>query len=226
MEKKRLFCFKTRIKEDIVIVAINYGMGNLYSISKALERMGAKVKVTNNPRLIGSANAIVLPGVGAFREAMKNLSKYEIVPVIKKAIEEGKPFLGICLGMQLLFSESEEGNCKGLDIIKGKVRRFCRTEKIPHMGWNQVKCKKEIPILKGLPDPCWMYFAHSYYVTPSTQNNKVIAANTDYGVEFASIIWKQNVFGTQFHPEKSGKDGVMFLKNFIKIAGERCRRQF
>ena len=198
-----------------MIAIINYGAGNLYSISKALEGLGAKVRVTDSPKIVKSASAIVLPGVGAFDEAIKNLALLQLIPAIKKSIESGKPFFGICLGMQLLFTESEEGNCKGLNIIKGRVRRFKDVKKIPHMGWNQVKCRKEVPIWKGLPNPSWMYFAHSFY--PEPQESVVIAATTDYGVKFASMIWKNNVFGTQFHPEKSGRDGLLILKNFIKI---------
>jgi len=203
-----------------LIAIVNYGAGNLYSISKALEGLGAKVKVTDSPEVVKSADSIVLPGVGAFNEAIKNLTRLRLVPAIKKSIESGKPFFGICLGMQLLFTESEEGGStpltiKGLNIIKGKVRRFKNVKKIPHMGWNQVRCRKEVPIGKRLPNPSWMYFAHSFY--PEPRETEVIAATTDYGMKFASIIWKNNVFGTQFHPEKSGMDGLLILKNFIKI---------
>lgn len=208
-----------------MIAIINYGAGNLYSISKALEGLGTKVKVTDSPETVKSADAVVLPGVGAFDEAIKNLARLQLIPAIKKSIGDGKPFFGICLGIQLLFSESEEGNLKGLDIIKGKVRRFKLTrpdghrgevaKKIPHMGWNQVRCKKEVPIWRNLSNPSWMYFAHSFY--PEPRETEVIAALTDYGTRFASMIWKNNVFGTQFHPEKSGRDGLLILKNFIEM---------
>lgn len=202
-----------------MIAIINYGAGNLYSISRALEGLGAKVKVTSSPGIVKFADSIVLPGVGAFDEAIKNLARFQLIPAIKKSIEDGKPFFGICLGMQLLFTESEEGKCKGLDIIKGEVKRFKSVEKIPHMGWNQVRCNRKIPIWKNLPNSAWMYFAHSFY--PQPQESKVIAATADYGVKFTSVIWKDNIFGTQFHPEKSGRDGLLILKNFIKVVKRR-----
>jgi len=197
---------------------VNYGAGNLYSISLALEKLGAKVKVTDSPAVVKSAGAVVLPGVGAFDEAITNLLRLNLLPAIKKSIEDGRPFLGICLGMQLLFYKSEEGKRNGLGIIKGRVRRFRGAEKIPHMGWNRVRCEKEIPLWKGLPHFCWMYFAHSFY--PQPEEESIIAGITDYNTVFASMIWKDNIFGTQFHPEKSGKDGLLFLKNFVKL----CRR--
>ena len=198
-----------------MIAIINYGAGNLYSISKALEGLGARVKITSNPDIVKSAGAVVLPGVGAFDSAIKNLNRLGLVATIRKVIEEGKPFLGICLGMQLLFTESEEGKCKGLNIIKGRVRRFKNVEKIPHMGWNQVEPEKEMPIWKGLPGPAWMYFVHSYY--PEPEELGIVAATTEYGVKFASVIWRDNVFATQFHPEKSHRDGLQILKNFIRL---------
>jgi len=198
-----------------LIAIINYGAGNLYSISKALEGLGARVKITSNPDIVKSAGAVVLPGVGAFDSAIKNLNRLGLVATIRKVIEEGKPFLGICLGMQLLFTESEEGKCKGLNIIKGRVRRFKNVEKIPHMGWNQVEPEKEMSIWKGLPGPAWMYFVHSYY--PEPEELGIVAATTEYGVKFASVIWRDNVFATQFHPEKSHRDGLQILKNFIRL---------
>jgi len=198
-----------------LIAIINYGAGNLYSISKALEGLGARVKITSNPDIVKSAGAVVLPGVGAFDSAIKNLNRLGLVATIRKVIEEGKPFLGICLGMQLLFTESEEGKCKGLNIIKGRVRRFKNVEKIPHMGWNQVEPEKEMSIWKGLPGPAWMYFVHSYY--PEPEELGIVAATTEYGVKFASVIWRDNVFATQFHPEKSHRDGLQMLKNFIRL---------
>ena len=198
-----------------MIAIINYGAGNLYSISKALEGLGARVKITSNPDIVKSAGAVVLPGVGAFDSAIKNLNRLGLVATIRKVIEEGKPFLGICLGMQLLFTESEEGKCKGLNIIKGRVRRFKNVEKIPHMGWNQVEPEKEMSIWKGLPGPAWMYFVHSYY--PEPEELEIVSATTEYGVKFASVIWRDNVFATQFHPEKSHRDGLQILKNFIRL---------
>ena len=201
-----------------MIAVIDYGMGNLRSVSKALETVGAQVKVTGNPEEIIEADAIVLPGVGAFYRGMKNLGNLGILPAIFKAIEEGKPFLGICLGLQLLFTESEEhGVNKGLGLIKGRVRKFEPTLKIPHMGWNKVKFKMQnskCKIFDGVPDESYFYFVHSYYVEPDDKD--VILATTGYGVEFASAVAKGNIFGVQFHPEKSTGLGLKILENFVK----------
>jgi len=211
-----------------MIAVIDYDTGNLKSVSKALEAVGAKVEVTNDPRAIGRAEAIVLPGVGAFYRGMENLKRLDLLPSIFEAVKEGKPFLGICLGLQLLFTESEEhGTCQGLDIIKGKVERFQGEMKIPHMGWNQVKCgmrnvnsknlaKQKCGIFGGIPNGSYFYFVHSYCVEPDDEN--VIAATTEYGQEFVSAIAKDNIFAVQFHPEKSGELGLKILKNFVTTA--------
>jgi len=201
-----------------MIALIDYGMGNIKSVSKALETTGIDVKITQSPEDIRNAKAIVLPGVGAFRDCMKNLSKLELISVIKEQILKGKPYLGICLGMQILFTESEEfGLCKGLDIFKGKVVRFQLSlgYKIPHMGWNTVKFHKKSRLLEEIKDNSYFYFVHSYYVSP--EDSKVVAGVTDYGVEFTSMIIHENIFATQFHPEKSQKTGLTLLRNFIKI---------
>jgi len=201
-----------------MIALIDYGMGNIKSVSKALETTGTDVKITQSPEDIRDAKAIVLPGVGAFRDCMKNLSKLELISVIKEQILKGKPYLGICLGMQILFTESEEfGLCKGLDIFKGKVVRFQLSlgYKIPHMGWNTVKFHKKSRLLEEIKDNSYFYFVHSYYVSP--EDSKVVAGVTDYGVEFTSMIIHENIFATQFHPEKSQKTGLTLLRNFIKI---------
>ncbi|WP_028844329.1 imidazole glycerol phosphate synthase subunit HisH [Thermodesulfovibrio thiophilus] len=201
-----------------MIALIDYGMGNIKSVSKALETTGTDVKITQSPEDIRNAKAIVLPGVGAFRDCMKNLSKLELISVIKEQILKGKPYLGICLGMQILFTESEEfGLCKGLDIFKGKVVRFQLSQgyKIPHMGWNTVKFHKKSRLLEEIKDNSYFYFVHSYYVSP--EDSKVVAGVTDYGVEFTSMIIHENIFATQFHPEKSQKTGLTLLRNFIKI---------
>ena len=203
-----------------MVAVIDYGMGNLRSVSKALETVGAEVKVTNNPEEIVKAEAIVLPGVGAFYRGMENLRNLGILPAIFKTVEEGKPFLGICLGLQLLFTKSEEhGINKGLGLIKGKVRRFEPALKIPHMGWNKVKLqitshKSQVGIFDGVPNNSYFYFVHSYYVEPEDKN--VILAATGYGVEFASAVTKGNIFGVQFHPEKSTGLGLKILENFVK----------
>lgn len=206
------------------IAVIDYGLGNLKSVSKAMESVGAKVKITNNPQEIEKAKGIVLPGVGTFRRGMRNLHKLNLLNSLYKTIEESKPFLGICLGLQLLFSKSEEdGEHKGLDIIKGKVQRFDFSNKqlkIPHMGWNQIKSpatsyQSPVKMFKGIPDNSYFYFVHSYYVEP--EDKSVIAATTNYGKEFVSAIAKDNVWGAQFHPEKSDKLGLKILENFCRL---------
>jgi len=198
------------------VAVIDYGLGNLRSVSKALEAVGAKVKVTNRTEDITCASAILLPGVGAFKRAMDNLVRLNILPSINRMIKEGKPFLGICLGLQVLFTESEEhGRRKGLDVIKGRVKRFSADVKIPHMGWNQIKIKNQksrIKIFKDIPDENYFYFVHSYYVEP--QEEAVVVATTEYGQEFVSAVNKENVWGVQFHPEKSERLGLKILENF------------
>lgn len=200
-------------------------MGNIRSVAKAFELTGAKVEVTYNLKKLRNANALVLPGVGAFEAGMKNLRKLKLIPVIKEAVKAGKPFLGICLGMQLLFSESEEhGLHKGLDIIPGRVVRFKSNLKIPHMGWNTIiktknqKLKTKNNILQGVKDGAYFYFVHSYYVKPKKRS--VILATSEYGQKFTCVIGRGNTFGIQFHPEKSSDLGIKILKKFCKIAGE------
>lgn len=200
-----------------MIAVIDYGLGNLRSVSKALESLGADVMVTNNPENILKAKAVVLPGVGAFNQGMKNINKLKLAGVISDAIRERKPFLGICLGLQLLFTESEEhGISKGLDLIKGKVKRFTDVVKIPHMGWNKVSLKKEnSSLFNDVPKDSYFYFVHSYYVQPDDE--AVILGGTEYGIEFTSVINKDNIWAMQFHPEKSSDVGLKILKNFISL---------
>jgi glutamine amidotransferase len=196
-----------------MIAIIDYGMGNLRSVEKGFLKVGADARVVTEPRAIDDATAVVLPGVGAFRDCMKNLSGMSLTESIVRSIEKGKPYLGICLGLQVLFSESEEfGTYEGLDIIKGKVRKFRTDLKVPHMGWNNVKLLRRPPIFQGIKDESFFYFVHSFYVDP--EETDVIAATTDYGIIFTSMIWKDNIFATQFHPEKSQEMGLMILKNF------------
>jgi len=199
-----------------MIAVVDYGMGNLGSVQKALESVGAQAVITSDPAVILKAERIVLPGVGAFGDGMKGLQERNLVDSIRNTIESGKPFLGICLGLQLLFSESEEGGkIAGLDIIKGIVRKFPESDlKIPHMGWNGIKKKKECSLLKNIPDEAYMYFVHSYYVEP--EDETVIAAKTEYGAEFTSMICKDNMCGMQFHPEKSQELGLRILESFVK----------
>jgi glutamine amidotransferase len=210
---------------------IDYGMGNLRSVQKGFEKIGAQAKVINTPQQVADAEAIVLPGVGAFKNCLENLDSLKLITPIIRSIESGKPFLGICLGLQILFTESEEfGSTSGLDIIKGKVIHFktntCDNTphlKIPHMGWNSISIKKEGPYLEGIENETYLYFVHSYYVKP--ENEKVIATTTDYGVEFVSSILKDNIFACQFHPEKSQKAGLKILENFTAAAGQKTAAQ-
>jgi glutamine amidotransferase len=201
-----------------MIAIIDYGMANLRSVQKGLERVGAQAVITSNKQDIFDAQAVVLPGVGSFRECMNNLVELDLWEPLLKVIKAGKPYLGICLGMQILFSTSEEfGPCQGLDLIKGKVVRFPPIDglKIPHMGWNQIHIKNDCPLLKDIPEGAYVYFVHSYYPEPAQA--ECIAATTVYGMEFASVIWQDNIFATQFHPEKSQQIGLTILKNFTHI---------
>ncbi len=199
-----------------MIAIIDYGMGNLRSVQKGFERMGLEAVVTRDPARILDADRVVLPGVGAFPDCMRNLEEFGLIEAVLKSIKSGKPFLGICLGLQLLFTEGEEfGIHKGLDVIKGRVRRFNiqdSTFKIPHMGWNSVSIKRRPPALEDVPDNGFFYFVHSYYVSPD--DPAVVATTTNYGMEFASSVWKDNIFATQFHPEKSQTMGLAILKRF------------
>jgi len=200
-----------------MIAIIDYGMGNLRSVQKGFERMGHDAVVTREPKTILDASKVVLPGVGAFPDCMRNLEEYGLIDVVRRSIDSGKPFLGICLGLQLLFTESEEfGLSKGLDIIKGKVVRFkgpAFTDlKIPHMGWNALSIKRRPPAMADVADGSNFYFVHSFYVVP--EDKGVVATTTDYGIEFVSSIWKDNIFATQFHPEKSQALGLSILKHF------------
>ena len=207
-----------------MIAIIDYGMGNLRSVQKGFERMGREAVVTRDPKTILDAGKVVLPGVGAFPDCMRNLEEYGLIDAVKQSISSGKPFLGICLGLQLLFTESEEfGISKGLDIIKGKVIRFkgpafdtphsaLDTLKVPHMGWNSLSIKRRPPALQDVPDGSHVYFVHSFHVVP--EDKGVIATTTNYGIDFVSSIWKDNVLAVQFHPEKSQALGLSILKHF------------
>jgi glutamine amidotransferase len=200
---------------DCMIAIIDYGMGNLRSVSKAFEAVGHQAVVTRDARVIGNASHVVLPGVGAFGDCMANLQRYDLVEPVRLAIRSGKPFLGICLGLQLLFTESEEfGVHRGLDIIPGRVKRFAIDPglKVPHMGWNEVSYRRACPVFEGIADGSHWYFVHSYYVDPADQ--AVVAATTSYGTSFVSVVWKDNVVACQFHPEKSQTVGLRLIKNF------------
>ncbi|MCQ9208814.1 MAG: imidazole glycerol phosphate synthase subunit HisH [Omnitrophica bacterium] len=200
------------------IAVVDYGLGNLRSVSKAIEAVGAETKVTNDLKDLAHAAAIVLPGVGAFKRAIENLKRLDIIPAILQAIKEGKPFLGICLGLQILFTESaEHGKTKGLDVIPGEVKKFTSSVKIPHMGWNSLDFKAESSkskIFEGIPDKSYFYFVHSYYVKP--KDKQTIVTTTEYGQEFVSAVNRDNLWGVQFHPEKSEKLGLKVLENFCQ----------
>lgn len=208
-----------------MIAIIDYGMGNLRSVQKGFERVGFPAEVTTDPSVILAADKVVLPGVGAFRDCIHNLEQGGFVEPILKVIAEGRPFLGICLGLQLLFSESEEfGLHKGLGVIPGRVVRFPdgMTEAgeklpVPHMGWNQIAIKKKSGLFDGVDDNSNVYFVHSYYVKPDTA--AVVAATCQYGIDFCAAIHQDNVMATQFHPEKSQAIGLRMLKNFAEMKG-------
>lgn len=196
-----------------MIAIVDYGMGNLRSVEKGFKKVGVDARVTAEPKVIDSAAAVVLPGVGAFRDCVKNLKDLSLTDTIAESIRKGKPYLGICLGLQVLFSESEEfGTCRGLDVFRGRVVRFRIKEKVPHMGWNNVHVSKRPPIFEGIEDDSFFYFVHSFYIVPD--DTDIVAGTTDYGVNFTSMIWKDNVFATQFHPEKSQGLGLKVLKGF------------
>jgi glutamine amidotransferase len=196
------------------VAVVNYGVGNLRSIRKGIEKSGVQVKVTHNSTDIRSADAIVLPGVGAFAPAVKNMEP--IADVVAEAMNDGTPILGVCLGLQLLFTRSSEGgSIKGLDFISGEVVKLPESVKTPQMGWNTINFTKSHPLLDGVKDHSYVYFVHSYYPQPTDPD--VVVATTEYGVSFASMVAKKNLFATQFHPEKSSKTGLMMLKNFVRI---------
>jgi glutamine amidotransferase len=202
-----------------MIAIIDYGVGNLRSVEKALQFVGGDPVVTSNINIIEKADALVLPGVGAFEEAMKKINRSGTVEVIKAAINQNKPFLGICLGMQLLFDYSQEstgkGNIPGLGILSGSVKKFPGDMglKIPHMGWNCIKQKTESKLFDGILEEDYFYFVHSYYI--ESTDKQLVAATANYGIEFDAAIGNGKVFGTQFHPEKSGDAGLKLLKNFV-----------
>jgi glutamine amidotransferase len=198
-----------------MIAIIDYGMGNLRSVQKGLERVGFDAVVTRDLGQIESARGVVLPGVGAFSACMENLGKFGLVEVIRETVRKQKPFLGICLGFQLLFSESEEfGKQKGLDLFPGRVIGFHADQnlKVPHMGWNRIEKKKDSPFLEGIASGAYVYFVHSFYVVP--EDGSVTATTTDYGNSFVSSIATERLFACQFHPEKSQELGLRILANF------------
>ena len=227
-----------------MIAIIDSGIANLRSVEKGFERVGVPARVVREPSHLRDAAGIVLPGVGAFADGIATLERAGFIDPIRHAIESGKPVLGICLGLHFLFSESEEfGLHKGLDLLRGRVRRFphaaqssalrqaqggehSRTVispqssalKVPHMGWNRVYLRRDAPIMEGIPDGSYFYFVHSFYVDP--EDDGVAAGVTEYGIPFTSLIWRDNLFATQFHPEKSQALGLRLLANFGRLAAQ------
>ena len=198
------------------VAVVDYGMGNLRSVEKGCLKVGLTPLVTSSPEEVRRAKAIVLPGVGAFRDCIHELTRLKLLDTIIKSIQDGKPYLGICLGLQILFTESEEfGHYEGMNIFPGRVIRFSNpTLKVPHMGWNSLNFQKNSPLFEGINNRSFFYFVHSYYVIPD--DTSIVSGTTDYGLNFTSMIWKDNVFACQFHPEKSQTVGLKILHNFGK----------
>jgi imidazole glycerol-phosphate synthase subunit HisH len=201
-----------------MIAIIDYGAGNIRSVINAVNALGYEAAITDDPVEVMRAQAVLLPGVGAGGDTMDSLRKLGMDEAVKQVIRADKPFLGICIGLQVLFSGTEEGGWhECLDIIQGRVKKFPGGLKVPHMGWNQVKKKIEHPVFKGIADNTNFYFVHSYYCVPEDQSAE--AAETEYGINFCSAIIKGNLIAVQFHPEKSGEAGLKFYDNFLKFAG-------
>lgn len=201
-----------------MLAIIDYDAGNIKSVYKALEYLGKKAVVTRDPELLKKADKVILPGVGAFGDAMGRLHAYQLVEPIQEIAQRGTPFMGICLGLQLFFEESEEAEgVNGLSLLKGKIIKFPENQgrKVPHMGWNSLEIKKESRILKGIPENAYVYFVHSYYLQAARRED--VAAGSEYILPFDAAVERDNLFATQFHPEKSGEIGLTILKNFCEI---------
>ena len=209
-----------------MIAIVDYGRGNLWSVQNGFAQVGAQVQVSADPDVIARADGVVFPGVGAFRDCMHNLQMRGLESVLRDVIDAGRPVLAICVGMQVLLTDSEEfGLSQGLAIIEGHVRRFPEAHaaqtprlKVPHMGWNQLRMRRSCPLLEGIPDGAFTYFVHSYYAVPAVPD--VVVASTEYGLDFAAVLWRDNLYATQFHPEKSQTYGLRLLRNFASL----CQR--
>jgi len=200
-----------------MIAIVDYGGGNLRSVVNAVSRLGYQPTVTSNPAEMLSAGAVIFPGVGAAADTIAGLQKRGLVSPIRRLLSEGRPFLGVCIGLQVLFSATEEGGGQEcLGIIPGRVKRLPAGLKVPHMGWNQVRQKVSHPIFSGIPDDANFYFVHSYYVEP--EDRTLVAGETEYGIPICSVIARGNLVATQFHPEKSGEVGLKVYDNFIRMA--------
>jgi len=199
-----------------LITIIDYGAGNLFSVRKAIEYFDVDVAISDNSEDILNAEGLVLPGVGAFGWGMKLLEEKRLCEPIREAVDKGVPLLGVCLGLQLLFEESEESpEVSGLGLIRGRVKRLPNDLPLPHIGWNQVKIIKETRIFKGISQDSFFYFVHSYYGEPLDRDS--VCGITEYGIEFPSVICKENIFAVQFHPEKSSSEGLKIYKNFLEV---------
>jgi glutamine amidotransferase len=201
----------------VKLVIVDYGAGNLHSVSRAVQAQGVRPLVTSTARYLDDADALIVPGVGAAQDTMDNLRRHDLVEPIREYIASGRPFLGVCMGQQALFDVSEEGGeheCLG--VLPGRIVRLPEGQKVPHMGWNQVNFVREHPIFEGIPDGSYFYFVHSYY--PRPDDPSTVIGETEYGVRFASVVGKDNVVATQFHPEKSGEHGLRMYGNFLRIA--------
>ncbi len=193
------------------VAVVDYGVGNLHSIRKSMELFGARVEITRSPKVLEESDAIVLPGVGAFGSALAEMPREKVL----EEILAGKPVLGVCLGMQLLFDWSEEGGTPGLGLLRGRVVRLPRSVKIPHIGWNTIEVRRNHPIVADISSGSYVYFVHSYYT--EVEDEKIVISTSEYGVSFPAIVAHKNIIGTQFHPEKSGENGMRLLKNFISL---------
>jgi imidazole glycerol-phosphate synthase subunit HisH len=200
-----------------LIAIIDYGMGNLRSVEKAFQFLGFDAYIAESPEQVANASHLVLPGDAAFGDAMRNLREAGWVELIHREIDAGKPFLGICVGLQLMFAASEEmGQHEGLGLLPGKCLRFPRSERVPQIGWNQINIKRQTPLLAGVPENSFFYFVHSYYVVADIDSDCI--ATTDYGLDYLSIAGRDGVYGVQFHPEKSQDHGLRLLKNFAEMS--------
>ena len=205
-----------------MIAILDYGAGNLRSVAKALETVGAAPVLTDDPAIVAQADGLVVPGQGSAVDAMKNLHRLGLAEPLKRYVESGRPFLGVCLGEQVIFESSDEGGgVECLGLVPGKVRRLPGGQKVPQIGWNTVRIRRQHPLLAGVPDESYFYFVHSFYVDPTDPAD--VVGETDYGVSFASIVSHGNVFATQFHPEKSAGIGLRIYRNFVRLCAANAQ---